>query len=45
MTMIVRYAWKIARNPDMLVSRGDIYRFIAENTTSPALAELARKEI
>lgn len=45
MTMIVRYAWKIARNPEMSVSKGDIYRFIAENTTSPALAELARKEI
>ena len=45
MTMIVRYAWKIARNPEMPVSKGDIYRFIAENTTSPALAELARKEI
>ena len=45
MTMIVRYAWKIARNPDMSVSRGDIYRFIAEHTTSPALADLARKEI
>lgn len=45
MTMIVRYAWKIARNPEMIVSKGDIYRFIADNTTSPALAELARKEI
>ena len=45
MSLIVRYAWKMARNPGMDVSQSDVLRFIAENTTSRALKAMAEKEM
>lgn len=45
MSLVVRYAWKMARNPDMAVSQADVYRFIADNTTSRALKAMAEKEM
>lgn len=45
MSLIVRYAWKMARNPGMDVSQSDVLRFIAENTTSRVLKAMAEKEM
>lgn len=44
MSLIVRYAYKMANNPEMTVTSKDMYRFIAENTTSLALKAMAEKE-
>lgn len=45
MTLIVRFAWKMAREPFMVIGRDDVYRYIAANTKSAALRGMAEKEI
>ena len=45
MTLIVRFAWKMAREPQLRVERADVYRWMAANTTSAALRGMAEREI
>lgn len=44
-TLLVRYAAKLVRSPDDPVGPAEIYRYIAENTTSEALKSLAEAEL
>ena len=43
MTMIVRYAGKVCRNPDDIVSAKSFYQFVHDNTTSEPLRKLIEK--
>lgn len=45
MTLVVRFAWKMAREPFMVIERDDVYKYIAANTKSAALRGMAEKEI
>ena len=45
MTLIVRFAWKMAREPQLRVEQADVYRWIAANTTSAALKGMAEREL
>ena len=45
MTLIVRFAWKMAREPQLRVEQADAYRWIAANTTSAALKGMAEREL
>lgn len=44
-TLIVRYAWKIMREPDTEVTTQNLLNYISQNTTSPALRTLALQEL
>ena len=44
-TLLVRYVAKLVRSPDDPVGPAEIYRYIAENTTSEALKSLAESEL
>lgn len=45
MTLVVRFAWKMAREPLMTIERDDVYKYIAANTKSAVLRGMAEKEI
>lgn len=44
-TLIVRYAWKIMREPSTVVTTQNLLNYISQNTTSPALRTLALQEL
>lgn len=44
-TLVVRYAWKIMREPDTEVTTKNLLNYISQNTTSPALRTLALQEL
>ena len=41
-TLIVRYAWKIARDPDQIIQPNSLYEFIIRSTNSEALRAIAK---
>lgn len=41
-TLVVRYAWRIARNPELPVSTDDVLAFIERSTVNNALKRMAR---
>lgn len=44
-TLVVRYAWKIMREPSTVVTTQNLLNYISQNTTSPALRTLALQEL
>ena len=44
-TLLVRFAAKVLREPDTVVGPAEIYRYMADNTTSGALRTLAEQQL